>query len=216
MSRTGADAARQMQPADAFRTVSSLAAARRAGSLAGERAGLIDSGLEVGLAVAKGDAALADRHAAIGFPLDAAIDGDELIGRAFDLDLAVHQHLAVAVHGDEIGRAVALAGDDDDAAALQSYVRNQRVSDYDGGDLGRKLHELCLIDIDGDAVGIGRGQADRRPQQDSCNEGTQSEPRACANTLNLERHTLPRGINKPAMAIRSRTGARHGESDDNS
>src|SRR3954462_13323049 len=122
-----------MQPADALRTVSSLAAARRPGGRAGERAGLIDGGLEVGLAVAKGNTALADRHAAIGFPLDAAIDGDELIGRAFDLNLAVHQYFAVAIHGDEIGRAIALAGDDDDAAALQGDVRDQRVSDHDGG-----------------------------------------------------------------------------------
>jgi hypothetical protein len=29
-----------------------------------------------------------------------------------------------------------------------------------------------------------------------------------ANTLELERHTLPRGIYKPAVAIRSGTGAR--------
>ena len=105
-----------------------------------------------------------------------------------------------------------------DAAGLQLRVHaigDHGIANHDGGDLGRKLHELCLIDIDGDTVGIGRGQADRRPQQDSCNEGTQSEPRACANTLNLERHTLPRGINKPAKAIRSGAGARHGKSDVN-
>src|SRR5689334_5954487 len=37
-----------------------------AAGLTAERAGLVDCGLEVGLAVAEGDAALADRHAAIG------------------------------------------------------------------------------------------------------------------------------------------------------
>jgi len=147
-----------------------LRLARRRGGTGGrtvEAAGLVDRGLEVAVAVAERHPALADRHAAIGFALDAAIDGDELIARAFDLNLTIHQHLAVAVHGDEIGRAVTLAGDDDDAAALQGHVRDQRVSDHDGGDLGGKLHELCLIDIDGDTVGIGRGQADGRPQQDS-------------------------------------------------
>ena len=36
--------------------------------------GLVDRRFEVGLAVAQGDPALADRHAAIGFALDAAVD----------------------------------------------------------------------------------------------------------------------------------------------
>src|SRR5437868_87768 len=92
---------------------------RRARGLAGERAGLVDRRLEVVVAVAEGDPALADRRTAIGFAFNAAVDGDEPFGRTLDLNLAVHQHVAGAVHGDEIGRAVALAGDDDNAAALQ-------------------------------------------------------------------------------------------------
>src|SRR3954453_13077513 len=103
------------------RSIGRLARRRRdAGGLVGERAALLDRRPEIEIAVAERDPALADRHTAVGFAIDAAIDGDRPITRAFDLDLAVYQHLAAAVHGDEIGRAVALAGDHDDAAALQA------------------------------------------------------------------------------------------------
>ena len=81
---------------------------------------------------------------------------------------------------DEIGGAVALAGDDDDAAGLQRHVRNQRVADHDGGDLAGQLDELGLIDIDRDGVGGGRGQAAGRPQQHSDRERAESEERATA------------------------------------
>src|SRR5437763_1601470 len=64
------------------------------------------------VAVAKRDARLADRQAAPGLAFDAAIDGDDRIGRAFDHDDPLQQDLAVAVHGDQIGRAITLAGDD--------------------------------------------------------------------------------------------------------
>ena len=60
-----------------------------------------------------------------------------------------------AVHGDEIGGAVALAGDDDDAAGLQGYVGNQRISDHDGRDALGQFDELGLIDIDRDGVRVG-------------------------------------------------------------
>src|ERR1700741_3791770 len=85
-----------------------------AGGLVVERAGLAECRCEVFVLIAERHAALADRHAAIGLSLDAAIDRDQPIGRPFDLDRAVDQHLAAAVHGDEIGRAIALAGDDHD------------------------------------------------------------------------------------------------------
>jgi len=53
--------------------------------------------LEVGVTVAERRPALADRHAAVGLALDAAVHGDELIGRPLDLDDAVHQDLAATV-----------------------------------------------------------------------------------------------------------------------
>ena len=95
------------------------------------------------LAVAKRHAPLANRHAAIGLAFDAAIDGDDLIGRTFDLDDAVDQDLAAAVHRNEIGRAVALAGHHDDAAGLQRDVCDQRISDHDGRDRSGSLTSLA-------------------------------------------------------------------------
>src|ERR1035437_10390401 len=100
-----------------------------AAGLTAERTGLIHRRLEVGLAVTERNPPLADRHAAIGLALDPAIDRDQLVGGAFDLDDAVHQALAGAVHGNKMGRAVAPAGPDDPPAGLQRYVCNQRVSD---------------------------------------------------------------------------------------
>src|SRR6202011_1216700 len=98
---------------------------RAAAGLAAQRAGLVDRRLEVVVAVAKRHPALADRPAAPGLAVDPAIDRDQLLGRALDLDEAVHQDFAGAVHGDEIGGAVALAGNDDDAAGLQGDVGNR-------------------------------------------------------------------------------------------
>src|SRR4051794_6106574 len=57
-----------------------------AAGLAAERARLFDGRLEIALAVAERHAALADRLAGVGFAFDAAIDGDQLVGRAFDLN----------------------------------------------------------------------------------------------------------------------------------
>src|ERR1700687_2721129 len=53
-----------------------------AGGLAAESAGLLPRRFEEGLAVAEGHPPLANRHAAPGFAVDAAIDGDKPIGRA--------------------------------------------------------------------------------------------------------------------------------------
>ena len=103
--------------------------------------------------------------------------------RALDLDLAVDQHLAGTVHRDEIGGAVALAGDDDDAAVLQRHIGDQRVADDDGGDSGGKFDELRLIDIDRDSIGVGCGQADRRPRHNGDCKRRKAETRGCANTL---------------------------------
>src|SRR4051812_10460832 len=169
------------------------AGGRRARGLAGKRAGLVDRGLEIILAVAERDPALADRSATIGFAFDAAVDGDEPFGRAFDHDLAIHQHVAGAVHRDKIGRTIALAGDNDDATALQRDIGDQRVSDNDGRDLGRHLEQLGLIDKDRDLV-VRRAKAHRRPQQCYNRKGTQSKTCARTNTLEPERHTLPRGV----------------------
>src|ERR1700722_9965151 len=104
---------------DSIRTEALVGFARGGGAadgLAAERTGLVHRGFEIGLAVAKGDPALADRHAPIGFAVASTIHRDQLGGRALDLDHLVDQDLAATVHGDEIGRAIALAGDHDDAA----------------------------------------------------------------------------------------------------
>src|SRR6185295_7979983 len=47
--------------------------------LAAQHAGLVKRQFEEFVAVAKGDARLANRHAAVGFAFDAAIDGDDRI-----------------------------------------------------------------------------------------------------------------------------------------
>src|SRR5258708_33359103 len=67
-----------------------------------ERTGLVHHRLEIAVAVAERDAPLANRHAAICFAIDAAIHGDELVGRSLNLDEAIHQDLAAAVHRDEV------------------------------------------------------------------------------------------------------------------
>src|ERR1700733_6376951 len=69
-----------------------------AAGLAVERAGLVHRRLEKKLAVTERRTPLANRHAAIGFAFDTAINRDDLIGGAFDLDDSVHQNLTTAVH----------------------------------------------------------------------------------------------------------------------
>ena len=161
-----------MRGSDSIRTEKALV--RRFGcrgaaacGLTAERTGLVDRRLEVGIAVAERHPPLANRHAAIGFAFDAAIDRDHLIGRAFDLDNAIHQNLAAAVHGNEIGRAIALAGHHDDPAVLQGDVCNQQVSDNNGRDAAGKLDELGLIDIDRDGVNRELGKRGHRAQKNS-------------------------------------------------
>src|ERR1700722_4251233 len=120
--------------------------------LPGQDPSLIKRGLEIGVAVAKRHATLANRHAAIGFAFGTAIDGNEPIGWPFDLDHPVYEHLAAAVHGDKVRRSIALAGDDDDAAALQRDIGNQGISDHDGRDAGGGRDALRLFDIPRDGV----------------------------------------------------------------
>ena len=122
----------------------------RAAGLAAERTSLIHRRFEIGLAVAKGNPPLANRQAAIRLAFDTAIHRDKLIGRPFDLNDTVDQDLAAAIHRNEIGRAVTLAGQNDHPAGLQRNVCNQRVSNNDGRNAGGQSEELCLIDIDGD------------------------------------------------------------------
>src|SRR5213076_3155378 len=97
--------------------------------------------------------------------------------------------------------AIALAGDDNDAAGLQGDVRDQGISDHDGGDLAGKPDELGLVDIDRDGFGCGRGETGRRPRQDSDRDGQKSKTRKSAVTLGTERHTLlPRDVDLPAKS----------------
>ena len=49
-------------------------------------------------------------------------------------------------------------------------------------------------------------------QKDSDRQRQGYEKRAHGSTQRPDRHTLLRGVNKPAKAIRSTTGARHGKS----
>jgi hypothetical protein len=150
----------------------------RGGAAAGraaEIAGLIHRRLEVSVAITEGDAPLANRHAAIGFTVDAAVNGDELVGRTFDLNQAIDQDLATAVHRNEIGGAIAFSGHDNHPAGLQRDVRNQRISDHDGGDPGGQLDEPCLIDIHRDRVGGGLGEGGCRQQQHRSRERRQWE-----------------------------------------
>ena len=120
---------------------------------------MIERRFEISVAVAQRDASLTNRHAAIGFAFGSAIDGNEPVGRPFDLDHAVHQHFAAAVHGDEICRSIALAGDNNDTAVLQRDIGNQRVSDNDGRDPRGELDELRLIDVYRNGIGEGRAEA---------------------------------------------------------
>src|SRR3954471_9363191 len=72
----------------------------RTGTAAGraaQRTGLAHRAVKVSVAVAARHAALAKRPAARGLALNPAIDGNEPIGRTFDLDLAVDQDLAAPV-----------------------------------------------------------------------------------------------------------------------
>ena len=55
--------------------------------------------------------ALAFRRAAIGFAVGAAVDHDGAVVRSFHFDVLLGQHGAALVDDDEIGRAVALAGE---------------------------------------------------------------------------------------------------------
>ncbi len=110
---------------------------------------------------------MANRHAAIRLAFDAAIDRDNLVGGALDLNDAVDQDLAAAVHRNEIGRAVALAGHHDDPAVLQGDVCNQRVSDNNGRDAAGKFDELGLIDIDRDGVRRELGKRSHWTQNNS-------------------------------------------------
>jgi hypothetical protein len=95
------------------------------------------------------------------------IDRDKLVGGTFDLNDAVRQDLAGAVHRNEIGRAVTLSGQDNYPAILQGYVCNQRVSDNDGRNPVRQFDQLCLIDIDHDGVSRGFGGRSYRAQKNS-------------------------------------------------
>src|SRR3954454_16759451 len=175
-----------------------------AAGLAAERAGLFDGRLEIALAVAERHPALANRLAGIGFAFDAAIDGDELVGRAFDLDDAVHQNLAAAVQRDEIGGAIALAGDDDDAPGLQGDVCDQRVSDHDGGDALRHPDELGLVDIDRDGFAGRGGKGACRDEQDPNRQRSEKAKRPQGGAPRTDRHTLLRGLNKPAQRYAAR------------
>src|ERR1700736_542772 len=74
-----------------------------AAGLAAERTSLIDGRFEIALAIAKGNPPLANQQAAIRLAFDAAIHRDKLVGGAFDLNDAVDQDLAAAVHRYEIG-----------------------------------------------------------------------------------------------------------------
>src|SRR3974390_1238429 len=61
---------------------------------------------EVILAVAERHAWLAKRHAAVGFPVDAAVDDHDLVARSDNLDVALRQDRAAAVERDQVGGAV--------------------------------------------------------------------------------------------------------------
>ena len=164
------DAAREFCEEIAWKDRSVRRLTCRGGAATGltvKSAGLIARSPEEGFTIAKRNPPLANRHAAIRLAFDAAKDRDNLVGGAFDLNDAVHQDLAGTVHGNEIGRAVAFAGDDDDPAVLQGYVRNQRVSDNQGRNPAGEFDKLGLIDIDHDGVSRELGDRGHRAQKNS-------------------------------------------------
>ena len=124
--------------------------------------------------------------------------------------------LAAAIHRNEIGRAVTLAGQHDHPAGLQRNVCNQRVSDNDGRNAGGQSEELCLIDIDGDDVTRWLGNSSYRPQQNSNRQQAESETRTHANTQGTERHTIPRGVTSRLKRYAAEPAPDSGKSDVNS
>src|SRR6516165_2487153 len=81
-------------------------------------AGLVHTVVKYHIAVAQRETPLADRGAAVGFALNAAIhDHDVRIG-ALDLDRFLHQHRTGTVEHQDVGHTVALAGDYHCAARL--------------------------------------------------------------------------------------------------
>src|SRR5215470_1088722 len=95
-------------------------------SLADAAAGLRHRRVEECRRVAERDATFAFRRATVGLAFDAAINDND-VGRASHLNHLVHQQRAAAVEGNEIRRAVALAGDDQETAGLDRYVGDQRI-----------------------------------------------------------------------------------------
>ena len=101
-----------IQPGQTRRSILSVGFGARTGAAAGiaaQRTGLVHGVVEVVVAVAQCHATLALRDAAVGFAVDPAIDGDEPVARAFDLDLPIDQDLAAAVERDEVGGTIALS-----------------------------------------------------------------------------------------------------------
>jgi hypothetical protein len=63
---------------------------------------------------------------------------------------------------DEVGAAVALAGDDREAARLDRQVGDERVADHDGGGAVGQLQDPGLVEEDDDRFGRQRGRSRRR------------------------------------------------------
>src|SRR3954451_781557 len=85
---------------------------------------LIDGRGEIRSRIAQRDAAFAVRHAAVSLALHPTIDLDRAVARAAHQDRALHQDRTGPVERDQVGRAVALAGHDDEAARLYRHIRD--------------------------------------------------------------------------------------------
>ena len=90
---------------------------------AGAGAALAQRRGEVGLRIAERDAVFAIRRAAVGLALDALVHYHQIVaGGAAHLHGLVHHHASGAVERHHVGGAVALAGNDQNAAALQRGI----------------------------------------------------------------------------------------------
>jgi len=125
------------------------------------------------------------------------------------------QDLAGTVHGNEIGRAIAFAVTTTIPPFCRVTSADHRVFRQPASKSGREFDKLGLIDIDHDGVSreLGeRGHGHKRIP--STNAGNPKDARMRVRR-ELNDIPYPGAFDRPARAIRSGTGRRHGKSDRN-
>jgi hypothetical protein len=91
-------------------------------------------------------------------------------GAVGDDDLALEHRAADGVDGNDLGDAIALAGDVEGIGIHHGDIGNRRIADDHGTRRAAELNALGLVDLDVQAAGLGRAR-NRREQDGSRGQG---------------------------------------------